>query len=815
MNQRQQKFRVGSILLLIFFAFSPFAFLLQPVRADQVYSPLLVAPSSAALGVPTEFSLSGFGSNDKVDLQIFTVGGGYLWFDLGTYTCDSSGGFTGYFTVPTTVPVGNYQFMAVDQTLSDVYAGPTSLLVTPTASIMLASSSSGSPGDSIGFSLKGEFPNDQINVQLSGAINVDLGTFTCDGSGGYSGSFTIPMDASAGNYVVTATDTTISSMIATANLQIYTPTISLPSSVSVGGTVLLKLSGFSPNDIVDLPLVTFLGSPTQFDLGTYTCDASGSYLGVITVPSDILIGNYQALANDLSASSISAVSNNFLATPTSSLTLAGSSVNVGGTLSFSLKGEFPNDKVDLTLSGIGVSYDLGTFTCDYTGGCSSSLVVPVGVPAGSYSVVAQDVEISVMVTSADVQVYSPLLVAPSSAALGVSTEFSLSGFGSNDKVDLQIFTITGNLWFDLGTYTCDSSGSYVGDFTVPTVVPVGTTYQMMAVDQSLSDVFAGPANILVAPTSSIVLGSSSSGSPGNSIGFSLKGEFPGDTVDVALSGSVSVDFGAFTCDGSGGYSGQFTIPAGASVGSYVVTATDISISSMVATANLQVYTPTISLPSSGQVGGSVQLQLSGFEAGDQVDLFFVSMPIPNIAADFVTVTCDSSGGYLGSVTVPAGLLVGNYQVLVNDLSAPSVSAVPVNFLATPTPSLTLAGSSVNVGGTLSFSLKGEFPNDKVDLTLSGTGVSYDLGTFTCDYNGVCSSSLVVPVGVPAGSYSVVAQDVEISVMVTSADVQVYSPLLVAPSSAALGVSTEFSLSGFGSNDKVDLQIFTITGEFMV
>ncbi len=250
------------------------------------------------------------------------------------------------------------------------------------------------------------------------------------------------------------------------------------------------------------------------------------------------------------------------------------------------------------------------------------------------------------------------------------------------------------------------------------------------------------------------------------------------------------------------------------MGSYVVTATDISISSMVATANLQVYTPTISLPSSGQVGGSVQLQLSGFEAGDQVDLFFVSMPIPNIAADFVTVTCDSSGGYLGSVTVPAGLLVGNYQVLVNDLSAPSVSAVPVNFLATPTPSLTLAGSSVNVGGTLSFSLKGEFPNGKVDLTLSGTGVSYDLGTFTCDYNGVCSSSLVVPVGVPAGSYSVVAQDVEISVMVTSADVQVYSPLLVAPSSAALGVSTEFSLSGFGSNDKVDLQIFTVGGGYL-
>ncbi len=71
-----------------------------------------------------------------------------------------------------------------------------------------------------------------------------------------------------------------------------------------------------------------------------------------------------------------------------------------------------------------------------------------------------------------------------------------------------------NLWFDLGTYTCDSSGGYVGDFTVPTVVPVGTTYQMMAVDQTLSDVFAGPANILVAPTSSIVLGSSSSGRPG-------------------------------------------------------------------------------------------------------------------------------------------------------------------------------------------------------------------------------------------------------------------------------------------------------------
>ncbi len=566
MNQRQQKFRVGSILLLIFLSFSPFAFLLQPVRADQVYSPLLVAPSSAALGVPTEFSLSGFGSNDKVDLQIFTVGGGYLWFDLGTYTCDSSGGFTGYFTVPTTVPVGNYQFMAVDQTLSDVYAGPTSLLVTPTASITLASSSSGSPGDSIGFSLKGEFPNSQINVQLSGAINVDLGTFTCDGSGGYSGSFTIPMDASAGNYVVTATDTTISSMIATANLQIYTPTISLPSSVSVGGTVLLKLSGFSPNDIVDLPLVTFLGFPTQFDLGTFACDASGSYLGVITVPSDILIGNYQALANDLSASSISAVSNNFLATPTSSLTLAGSSVNVGGTLSFSLTGEFPNDKVDLTLSGIGVSYDLGTFTCDSSGGCSSSLVIPVGVSAGSYSVVAQDVEISVMVTSANVQVFSPLLVAPSSAALGVPTEFSLSGFGSNDKVDLQIFTVGGGyLWFDLGTYTCDSSGGFTGYFTVPTTVPVGN-YQFMAVDQTLSDVYAGPTSLQVTPTASIMLASSSSGSPGDSIGFSLKGEFPNSQINVQLSGAINVDLGTFTCDGSGGYSGSFTIPMDASAG---------------------------------------------------------------------------------------------------------------------------------------------------------------------------------------------------------------------------------------------------------
>ena len=232
-------------------------------------------------------------------------------------------------------------------------------------------------------------------------------------------------------------------------------------------------------------------------------------------------------------------------------------------------------------------------------------------------------------------------------------------------------------------------------------------------------------------------------------------------------------------------------------------ATTIAFSS--ATATMATTTSPAGVTSTASPivpGGAVVVSGSGYAPGDSVSLTINGQSTP-----FATLQADGDGSVAGTVTIPASVAPGSYQVnAAGSLSGHTASAtLNVGALGAV---VDLVSTSVNAGGALEVTGAGFGPNEPINFTFNGTTVGATTPV-TTDATGAFSD---VSVSIPAAtetsalcacSYTLTAKGA-ISGASSSVLVTVNTPTLILTS--AVGNTDTVSGSGFTPGETVNITL---------
>jgi hypothetical protein len=304
----------------------------------------------------------------------------------------------------------------------------------------------------------------------------------------------------------------------------------IPQKAAVpGGTVVIKSSGFAPNETVDL----HLGSTTGAVVGSGPADATGFASITISVPTPLTGGAHMLYGIGRSSGIVGP--GPFTVTPTSSI----SPVNLGaGDLTtFSGTGFVPGETVSVSFPGGTASQAVA----DGTGSVSVTLAsppepAPGGVVTGSAP--------SGTVTDSFNAMPRFYMTATTSEP-GQTVPVTLTGFGASESVS---FTIDGT---QVSTGTTSAVGSLSA--SVPMTALFGINRTVAATGATSGATGSGkidlPAFVNVTP---------GSGPAGTIVTItSGPGWVPGETIHVQWRGTTVKDV---TADGSGSISTTYTIP---------------------------------------------------------------------------------------------------------------------------------------------------------------------------------------------------------------------------------------------------------------
>jgi len=188
-------------------------------------------------------------------------------------------------------------------------------------------------------------------------------------------------------------------------------------------------------------------------------------------------------------------------------------------------------------------------------------------------------------------------------------------------------------------------------------------------------------------------------------------------------------------------------------------------------------------PTSGNVGDTVNVTGSGFNASATVTIYFDTSSVR-------TVTAASSGGFTTTFTVPDSYK-GTHTVKGTDASGDSPG---VSF--TTSQKITINPTSGAVGDTVTVSGTGFAANSNVSFFFDDASVGT---TPTSNGNGTFSGTFSVP-ATSRGSHTVKAQDASANAATATFSVSV--KLTVSPTSGAVGDTVTVGGTGFAANSNV-------------
>jgi YD repeat-containing protein len=525
-----------------------------------------------------------------------------------------------------------------------------------------------------------------------------------------------------------------------------TPTITSlsPTSAAVGASVTITGTNYGSTQGT---------STVKFNGTTATSITSWSSTSIVAVvPSGATTGN---VVVTVSGSSSSGKSFTVLATPTLT-SLSPTSGAVGASV---------------TLTGTNFGSTQGTGTVKFNGTAATSItswsstsivaVVPTGATTGNVVVTASGVNTSGVSFTV---LATPTLtsLSPTSGAVGASVTLTGTNFGSTQG--------TGTVKFNGTAATSITSWSST---SIIAVVPTGATTGNAVV--TASGVTTSGVSFTVLATPTLTSLSPTSGAVGASV--TLTGTNFGSTQ-----GTGTVKFNGTAATSITSWSSTSivaVVPAGATTGNVVVTASGVTTSGVSFTV---LPTPTLSSlsPTSAAVGASVTLTGTNFGSTQGTG----TVKFNGTAA--TSFTSWSSTSIVA--VVPTGATTGNVVV-----TASGVTTSGVSFTVLATPTLTsLSPTSGAVGAS---------------VTLTGTNFGSTQGTSTVTFNGIAATSItswsstsivaVVPTGATTGNVVVTASGVATS---GKSFTVLATPTLISlsPTSGAVGTSVTLTGTNFGS-----------------
>jgi len=490
-----------------------------------------------------------------------------------------------------------------------------------------------------------------------------------------------------------------------------------PNNGTVGSTVLVNGSGFTPSDTVT---PYFDGVATTCAEGTVLVAGDGTFDCTETIPA-IAAGSYEIGA---STPDDGWINTTFLVVP--SATISPDSGAAGATTLLTGAGFTEGDVVSPAFGSNSVGCGEGVVTVAPDGSFDCTVTVP-DTPSGSYTVSASTPDDGLVNATPLFAVTTWLELDPTSGVVGSATAASGTGFAATSPIG---FTLDGAT----ATSTCstDSTGSFSSCSVDIPAVPNGPQ-TMVASDgtNTATATFSVGASVAVAPSSGVV------GSTPSATGA---GFIASAAISFTLDG-VSASSPGCAADASGSFDCTVTIPAVPN-GDESLVASD---GTNAPATPFDVLASISAAPASGIVGSTPSVSGAGFAASTEI-----TFTLDGTAAG-ASCTSGSDGSFDCAVTVPE-VPAGAQSLEASDGTDSATTFFTVD------PAISVAPSSGPVG---------------TGLTITGTGfeataaltVSWDVTQTICslssDATGYFQCTATVPdspvgansVGAHQGSYT--------------------------------------------------------------
>ena len=773
----------------------------------QVAGYVRLAPSSAAPGATVGVTATGFSPGEQVDLSIDgDASSGYI---VGHGVADGSGALTpatASFVVPAiahgaVVPAGHHQIYATGRSShTTIYA---TFDVQPLSVTLAPGGGQGgtlfSAGDTHNAFVDGEV------VQFYWDGDNHSGTYLGQGrqSGGQvSSTLAVPPAAAPGPHVIVAYGLQSHRLLD----GIYTVVAvgATPAQGTTGAAIALAGHGFTPGDVVDLSFSP--DSAHSVTLASARADAQGAVQIAATVPAvvqgeNVLAGPTIFTLTDR-ASGYNAATTLTVLPGALGLTPAGGPAGASVTVDDATRAIFaPGEVVAFYWDGDNTSGRYLGQTVAGQGFISANVTIPSNAAAGSHTITAYGQQ-SGLTLQATYHVMA-ITAAPTFGVTGSSGTATVDGLAPNEPVSLLWDGIDAASHATVGTGTADASGHAVVSFVVPASAggPVAPgPHTIYALGRSSG--YSAGTTFRVQPAA-LGLTPSQAGS-GATVAVNGSGMAPNELVQFYWNGDNThgVYAGGTVSDWNGNFSGSSTVPAGYRPGPYTLAAYGAQ-SATLEQGTFDLTSLLVTLHSAtGQAGGALALDASGFAAGEEVQVYWDG---DNIAGTQVATATASGGGATGTITftVPASALPGPHPITVygadsGDLAAATYTVVGLN--AQPSPA--------QAGDTLSISGAGYAPWEGIRIFLDGTS----LGAVTADGSGQVFGSVTLPTGATPGAHA-------LSGIGQSSGISYSTPLTIsgitlAPAQAAANATIGVSGVGFAGAESVFLYFDSPNGPFI-
>jgi len=517
---------------------------------------------------------------------------------------------------------------------------------TVSAAIAL-SPASGLAGTSVTSTITGFPANEPISIRwyVTSSTNTVIASASASTTGSASVSFAVPSDAAVGDHKVEAVGN-VSSRRVSAQFAVESsgppppvdPTCKLDrSSGPVGAALVVTCANFAASENINI-YWDDTNSTRKSRIWSGTARGGSS---TIFVP-DATAGDHMVIA--LGATSANRVEQTFTVVP--SLKLSATTSKVGTFVSATLKGFGPGESVALSWDG---GAALARVAVSAVG--SGSVSFPVPEATKGQHLVGTTGETSALQASTPLSVEPSLTLSPASGYVGSNSAITLRGFSGNESVTI--------LWYGgstgttaLATVAVDGRGSGSVGLTIPSA-----TKGNHRVEGSGDAASIASASFTVLPRLTL---SATTGTVGTTVQAGLTGFGESEQIrlewfDTTTASSVLT---FVTASADGATTANIVIPD-ASNGShkFMATGTTTGASSylfFVVKAGL-----TLS-PGNGAPGASVTVSLTGYRAGETVNVaWFSTATKSSVVASGVA---SAFGSSTATFTVPTDASIGDHKV---------------------------------------------------------------------------------------------------------------------------------------------------------
>jgi len=616
-----------------------------------------------------------------------------------------------------TYPVINgIHYIYTTSDTSKVILGKASFNVTGVNINVNLSFAEGYVGEELEITGQGFWNNDNIQILFD---DVDITADYVDGSpkvgsgASNEGEFTItvPIPASSNGSKTIKIKGSESHIEVIKQFKILSKLTLEPAEGETGDQVIVTGTGFARSNYVDI----FFDNTLL--LRTTQRASNGSFMQVITIPSDKDLGSYQVRAVDINNSSINAsVTFNLVAPPLNpEITLNAAEWTVGSTVTIE-GGEFNNNKnITLTIDGAD-DFNPPSLKSTSTGTFSGSFAIPE-LPAGTHTLKASDGTVE---TTATFTVTHKAGINKTSGQAGDEVTVSGTGFAANAHVDV---TFAG-MKVDLGVVSAMTNGK--GSFSFKFNVPI--------IEEGSHDVVikVGTASVTKTFTTDMEMTiTKETGKAGDKVSITAFGFAPKKSVIIRFGESVlSVDA---TTSAAGFLNVEFTVPAVAD-GVYPVS---VEVAGINLIRNFTVSAEVTLTPVSGKAGSGVAITGSGFGSVKPLILTWDGKALEGSSGLVTT----AEGTF--SISFNAPLVTGGiYTIGISD----GTVSKSVEFTVEPSAPSTPQPISPSMAG-----------KEKGNVTFKWGPVSYDTMAFTyqlqVSHDSTFASVIIDKTGLTATEYT--------------------------------------------------------------